>query len=67
VENILFKNMNDSCMRDLLWCIKYLIYEFFFCILFKTNSNCFPFHCYFKFMESFYIDIFLLFQIISLV
>jgi len=67
VENILFTNMNDSRTHDLVWCIKYLMFEFLFCISFKTNSNWSPFHWYFKFMESFYFDIFfLLFQIISL-
>jgi len=39
----------------------------FFCIFFKKHSNCSPFHCYFEFMESFYFDIFLVFQIISLI
>ena len=62
VWNLLFKKMNYSCMHDLVWCMNYS-----FTFFLKTNSNWFPFHCYFKFMESFYFDFFLLFEIIFLV
>ena len=60
-EIILFTNMNDSCMHDLVWCIKYLMYEFFFLHFFETNSNWSPFHCYFEFIKSFYFEIFFTF------
>ena len=40
-----------------------MMYEFSFAffLFLKTNLNCSPFHCYFKFMESFYFEIFLFF------
>jgi len=43
-------------------CMNFLLY-----LKKKTNLNCSPFQYYFEFMELFYFDIFLLFQIISLV
>ena len=52
----LFKKMNYSCMHDLVWCM-----IFYFTVFLKTNSNWFPFHCYFEFMESFYFDFFFTF------
>ena len=67
MENILFKKMDDACMHDLVWCMNYPMYEFLLHFVLKTNLNCSPLHGYFKFMESFYFDIFLFFQIIFLV